>query len=325
MSDDRVAYGSELAESWKQQFLLNTVRIRYADPPVLLDVTSIIQQYSVKAESSLLTTADPGAWSTTFGEFLVGGTYEDRPTVTYTPLRGDQFTRTMLTPIPPSVLVFLMQGGWPVDSLLFLYSKSVNGRQSRAGTGKYRRSADPEFLRALQLLGEQQQSGRMTLRILREEGKNSKEVVVLVLPRGDAARTAEIRGLLGLAPDAAELRIVYGAAPRTPDEVAILTRSMLEVMREFASCVEVPEEDVASGSAEPALPPDENEPRFMRILRSESRPEEAFVRVRYRGAWWYIDDHDAKSKMAFTVSLLLLSLQETTGTTAAPVVTISAN
>jgi len=41
---DRPAYGQSLAESWKDQMLLNVVKLRYADVPVFLDVATVITQ-----------------------------------------------------------------------------------------------------------------------------------------------------------------------------------------------------------------------------------------------------------------------------------------
>src|SRR5262249_28446294 len=38
---DRFDYSTAISESWKRQTLLNLIKIRYADAPVFLDVTSI--------------------------------------------------------------------------------------------------------------------------------------------------------------------------------------------------------------------------------------------------------------------------------------------
>ena len=38
---DRFDYGEALGESWKRQTLMNVVRIRYADAPTFLDVSSV--------------------------------------------------------------------------------------------------------------------------------------------------------------------------------------------------------------------------------------------------------------------------------------------
>src|SRR5512139_2409640 len=45
VNTDRMDYGQVVADSWKRQTLLNVVRLRYADAPVFLDVSSIINSY----------------------------------------------------------------------------------------------------------------------------------------------------------------------------------------------------------------------------------------------------------------------------------------
>ena len=49
---DRFDYASAISESWKQQMLLNLVKLRYADAPVFLDVSSVIAQYTVQAQAA---------------------------------------------------------------------------------------------------------------------------------------------------------------------------------------------------------------------------------------------------------------------------------
>jgi hypothetical protein len=50
MRYDTFAYTNAISDSWKSQMLLNTVKIRYEDVPVFLDVTSVITQYQVAGE-----------------------------------------------------------------------------------------------------------------------------------------------------------------------------------------------------------------------------------------------------------------------------------
>jgi hypothetical protein len=41
---DRTDYSSAMANSWKEMQLLNIVKFRYFDPPVFLDVPSVVSQ-----------------------------------------------------------------------------------------------------------------------------------------------------------------------------------------------------------------------------------------------------------------------------------------
>ena len=44
---DRFNHVSMISDSWKEQMLLNLVKLRDADAPVLLDVASVISQYEL--------------------------------------------------------------------------------------------------------------------------------------------------------------------------------------------------------------------------------------------------------------------------------------
>ena len=49
---DRFDYITAISESWKQQLLLNIVKLRYADTPVFLEVGQVISGYEVEGTFS---------------------------------------------------------------------------------------------------------------------------------------------------------------------------------------------------------------------------------------------------------------------------------
>ena len=68
--------------------LVNTVKLRYGDTPIFLDVASVISQYSVESLVDLrLSWVNPVTSVATNTQSTGGAVrYVDRPTITYMPL-----------------------------------------------------------------------------------------------------------------------------------------------------------------------------------------------------------------------------------------------
>ena len=143
-----------------------------------------------------------------------------------------------------------------------------------------------------------------------------------------AAKGTETKNILGLKPDLRELKVNYGGYSGRNDEIDMMTRSMLQIMLEFAAVVQVPESDVAQGKATPGLvdasgaalngPP-------LRVLVTDAAPQDAFVAAQYDERWFWIADTDIQSKYIFGIIMLLFSIADTGVRGSAPVVTIPAN
>jgi hypothetical protein len=316
---DRFDYASAISESWKQQMLLNLVKLRYADAPVFLDVASVIAQYTFQAQASAgATSLGAGGSAAVSG----GAGWADRPTITYQPLMGQQFTKSLLTPIAPAAVMDLVQAGWPVDVTFRVAVRSINGIQAESRGRLMTQAADPRFGKVLEAMRRLQQKGGISLRV---EKKGKEETVRIVIGRRDQVDPDRqfIRETLGLDPDATEFSLAFGALNASSTEVALLTRSVMEIMTELCIDIQVPPEHERDGRAGPPLSPD-LQPEF-KVLSGTSRPGEAdcFARVRYKGFWFWIDDRDFKSKRAMSFLLVLTALAETGSGIAPPAVTIS--
>jgi len=114
VSRDRFDYTAAISDSWKRQMLFNMVKIRYGDAPVFLDVSSVISQYQIAGAINLGATINYPPWSTS-GSVGGAGTYVERPTITYSPIMGDKFARSLMSPVPPPAILSLIQAGYPVD------------------------------------------------------------------------------------------------------------------------------------------------------------------------------------------------------------------
>jgi len=327
---DRFDYSTAIADSWKQQTLLNIVKLRYMDLPVFVDVASIVAGYSMQTGVSVNGTLS--SEKAIQGNYLAAGgqaIYTDRPTITYVPLTGEKFLHGLITPIDPKNIFFMLQAGYPADFLLGLTVESLNGVRNRSTAGGTAREADPEFIRALQLMREVQAAGAVGMRV--EEDKARGSTAVLFFRRDDVPadiveKTAEIRRLLELPADQQKFVLTYSPVRGADNELAVNSRSMLQIMGAFASYLDVPEAHLKDHSALPAFENAAPESRrdAVRIHSGKEKPANAFAAVHYHGYWFWIDDGDWQTKRAMTAIMFFFTLAETGDSGKLPLITIPA-
>jgi hypothetical protein len=309
--------------------LFNMVRIRYGDAPVFLDVSSVISQYQIGGAASLGATYNYPP-SSTSGSLGWAGTYVERPTITYTPIMGDKFARSLMSPIPPPAILSLMQAGYPVDLIFRLLVQEINGVRNRFGGEARARSADPEFYPLIEKMRKIQSEGAIGMRFTRKE----KEEATFLVMRGERAPamealSTEVRKILGLDPYAKEFNVVYGAVSKDDKEVAILTRSILEVIVDLSADIEVPaihveQKRVSPTQVEEAVKDGRILP-LVRIHSSSKKHDDAFVSIPYRDSHFWIDDRDLMSKKIFSFLMFVFTLVETGEKGTAPIVTVPTN
>ena len=199
---DRFDYTQAISDSWKEQTLLNIVKIRYADMPLFVEVASIVSGYTLERVVNLGATSSSS--DAAQGDFLnFGGAVKfiDRPTITYKPLTGQQFNTSFMRPIPPQAIIFLMQSGWSADLVLLLSVEAINGMRSKVAVGNNQREGDQDYYRTVKLLREIQLSGAVGLQIIKSELEG--ESTLLIFHKKNISqeiknKNEEIKKLLGL-------------------------------------------------------------------------------------------------------------------------------
>jgi hypothetical protein len=233
----------------------------------------------------------------------------------------------MMAPIPVTGILFLLQSGYPADLVLRVCVNAINGLENDYGGSGNPRAGSPKFRELMMAMREAQSEGGLGFRV--KVTKDKQVAVMFIRPPTDqaAAPSHKVRELLGLNPDAREFGIESGSVAEDDREIAILTRSMLQVMTDIASYFEVPAADIAAGavfSPQRSVEQERIFPALLTVRHGASPPENAYVAIQYRRQWFWVDDRDQRSKQILSFLMLMFSLTEGAPSQSAPVVTIPA-
>src|SRR5262245_9587491 len=86
VGSERPDFNHQIRHSTDAEMLLNLVRLRYNDSPLFLNLGTVVAQYGYDASFNAAGTAG----SDGSGTIGTGLAYSEKPTITYTPLTGDQ-------------------------------------------------------------------------------------------------------------------------------------------------------------------------------------------------------------------------------------------
>ncbi len=320
---DRADYADAIGDAWMRQTLLNIVKLRYHEPPIFVDVGSIIAGYSVERTAGGYVNL-PSSGSSLLN--LNGNVrFTDRPTITYTPMTGGAFMRGLLQPISPAELLFTIQSGWDASPIFTSAVASINGLHNRRSSTEGAIEADPEFVEMVQLFSELALSGELGMRVIQESSTQQVTLLTFYDQRASAEmrrKGSRLRELLGLKPEINSFKVVFGAVAHTDDEIAIRTHSLIQIISIVAAEMEVPAEHIAEGITIPG--PQYGGHRLAPIRCSAEKPEHAMVRVNHRDYWYWVDDQDVHAKRSFTFLMVLFILADNGPSKALPLVTIPA-
>lgn len=319
MANVRASYNEAVSKSADEQMLLNIVRLRYLHSTTFLQLSSVVTQYAWTANAGVNGAYNPGA-AAPFPAANAGGSaglaVTERPTITYTPLQGEEFVQRLATPLSAEHVLLLMRAGWGADLILNTCVHQINDvfapyAASREGSDPFHRLAD--------LLHELQRTHELSVEQLR--GPAAKTVIT-VRRQADGTRSEEAHealGLLGLSEDVDHYPVTGAMVPHLPGTIEIRARSVLGTMFHLSQGVQVPASDPAARE----LPTPVDAPRLV-VASSERAPKDAYVQVKYRDRWFFIDEADYRSKRAFVMLTFLFNLASAPAGSG-PVLTVGAS
>jgi hypothetical protein len=324
---DQVSYSAALLEAEKQQLLLNIVRLRYGDIPALVRVDQIVAGYERRVIGSIGSSLEPDLDFSDDFAIRGEGQLADRPTYTIKPLQGADYARFLLRPIPPRELVGLLAGGAHLYTALGLAVERINGvpnDQLLAGP----EPPSGRFWRTIALLQDLRNDGLVQIDFEPNGGDGGERVYLSFVRAEDAPRderAASLIELLELDPTAERYEVVLGVAPRSRHQIALWTRSLIEILSDVANGVDrtpsdPPRPRLVGQRRDPPRPPLE-----ISVAGGPLPPSDTFVRVEYDDRWYWIEQDARWTKRAFSMLLLLTTILERDDVAAGTVLTIPAN
>ena len=327
-------YNIILQQTEDEELILNLVRVRYGDRPLFLDVNNVSTSFTwtqgTSAQGKLF---ESGGKDLEVNNVGIGGKleYTERPTITYTPLGGADFVKSVLTPADLDTLVMLSNAGWSIDRLLRIMANRLNGLPNAPRASGPTPSDAPlyqEFRRATQLMRRLQIKGVLRLGYQQIKGVNTP-VMTIAPAAADWKDTRALKKLLGLATEKNTFLVdTCGNLPRA-DSVGIELRSLLSTFFFVSHGVNIPTRDAQLGRA--MMPRDKDGHPFdwslvvgdLVTVRSKSeKPDNARIAVKYRGSWFYADDSDLNTKYTLLLVEQLAALLGGKVEKAGPVLTL---
>jgi hypothetical protein len=137
-----VAYDRTTAESVSKQLLLNIARARQNQPMHFTAISNIAATYrfSVNTGVGPALTGERGRLLVP----IIGGSAEENPTISISPMQGEEFTQRLLTPFPEQKLTMLLRQGYDVDALLRLMGAEIRLEENGQVTVRHNRPSDRE-------------------------------------------------------------------------------------------------------------------------------------------------------------------------------------
>jgi len=327
---DRLSYNSALAGSDLEQQLLNIVRLRYTDAPFFLSVNNVVSQFSFGSDITVNVNnqAPPPA---IIGSGNAAFNYSEAPTITYSPLQGEEYITKLLTPVNLSVIYMMLRTGWSMNHVLRVTVQRFGRLNNAVLASRTISSVVPEF-KEFEKLGLVFLDAHHQSNFEFEPDTYQGKFAIKVIFKRYKLLTAKQRALV--AKIGVSKKTPYFLMVQVPTEeegkIYVETRTVLGLLNYLSKGVDVPEYDIANHQVRMTYYPDGRlfdwhavTVGMVRIHTSPTKPENAFIKVRYRGSYFYVDNSDFDTKETFNLLSLIMGIYQGKIQSFLPVFTIS--
>ncbi len=328
---DRVDYNIAGQQTSNEQLLLNLVRLRYRDTPYFLEVASISTSLSLSGSANA-SAAIPEAQSHSYG-LGTGLSYTEQPTITYSPLQGDQFVKQLLSPVDLDTILLLYYSGWSVERIFRVCVQSVNDVKNAPSASGPTPDYVPqykEFLEVARLLRSLQLNGMLDMGRTESKGQGPSTIEIRIDEQALKSYEAQqLFKLLKLKPEHGYFPLTTEIGTDGEQHISVVLRSLLASMFYASQSVKVPPEDEQRGLVTVSRDVDGQPFDWCNVVGglidihwAKHRPSSAYVTVHYRGTWFYIDDSDLTSKSTFSLLTQLFALKSGQIKSVGPILTL---
>ena len=338
--------------------MLNIVRSRYQEMPVFLAVSSVVSQfeYSTSGSGGLfgerVDASGVPKVDTISGDLRLNLGYAEFPTITYTPITGQEFARRLYSAVPHYLFFAAAHEGWATDIFMRIGVQRI-GKAENMSFGEVRVIKnipnelkklerffrvveslfilfDGEVIEVREVKGGIESGADFEVEKGARKDADKKPSQYLVIaeevPEDLRPVLAEFRQLVGI-PKGKRFRITRRTTDIKDDEISVQARSVMAMIKFMGRGVEIPLEHLEQGRViDYGLHAREAEvaKKFFpfRMRSSRTLPENASAAVRYKDYWFYIERDDVTSKRALEHLMILFQLKAPAGKGAAPLLTL---
>jgi len=323
------AYNKSISETLSEQMLINLVRLRYREQPAFLEIGSVTVSPRISTSANLDATINTGS----VGDFIqpgVGVEYSQSPTISYTPLRGEDFLKSVLSSISLEAILVMTQSGWSIERVFGITVERMNSLYNAPSASGPTPEIEPklyeDFARALEIFRHMQREGIMeigpNIEIDNDEQvyKKHAELVMQFFPeRSEQFRNEgeELESLLATTAIDHKVIISSDFLNKSPNVLGLRVRSIMSVLFYLSQNIKVPDEHKEAGlvTVTKTISGDEFDwndtpaGKHFVVLSSKQRPENAYISVPHQDYWFYIANDDLETKSSFLLLQQLFSLQ----------------